>query len=64
MNNVELMQVGNTTDDVFEKATSLSLLQFSILDNVVKQLAILNILHHQKQMSWSLDDLNKRKCTS
>jgi hypothetical protein len=54
MDNIESMQVGNSTDNLFEVAACLFLLYFGILYNVVKQLSIFDVFHDQKQMPTSL----------
>ena len=37
MHDAELMQVGNSTDDMLEKSAGLNLLEFCLLDDVVKK---------------------------
>lgn len=58
MNNIELVKIGNTADDVLEEFAGLFLLQTIFLNNVIKQLTLLNILHHQKEMLGRFDYLS------
>lgn len=57
MHDVEAMQVGHAADDLFEIAAGLWLLHFGLLDDIVKQLAVLHVLHHQEEVPAGLDDL-------
>lgn len=56
MDNIEAMQICNPTDYLFEIPTSLFLLYFGVLNNIVEKLSVFNILHHQEKMSTGLDN--------
>ena len=48
MHNTELMQVGNSTDDVFKEPTGLKFVQFRLFDYVIEELSFFNVLHDQE----------------
>lgn len=50
MDDTQFMNVVDAADDVFEESASFLLLQFALLDNVIKEFALLHILHYQKQV--------------
>ena len=54
MHDIQLMKVRNTTNDVLEESTSLNFINFGASDDIVKQLAILNVFHDEKEMLGSL----------
>lgn len=56
MNNIKPVKISNSTDNLFKIFACLFLVNFCILDDVVEELAILDILHNQKQMPTSLDN--------
>ena len=64
MHNTQLMKIGHPTDNVLEEPASLQFLQFGLLDNIVKELSLLNVLHDQKQVPRSFDNLARRRFTS
>lgn len=64
MHNTELVNILDSADDVLEESASFLFFQFSLLDNVIKELSLLHILHNQKQVLWCLDNLNEEFCTS
>ena len=45
MNNIESMEVSNSTNNMFEIATSLCLFYFGIFDDKIKKLPILDVFH-------------------
>ena len=57
MNDIESMQVSDSTQNLFKKSASLLLLNLVLLDDKVKKLAVLNIFHDQKQVTRCFDDL-------
>ena len=59
MYDIELMQISYSTDHLFKVTTSFIFLNFRFLDNIIEQLAFLNILHDEKKVSGSLNDLNR-----
>lgn len=50
MDNVQLMKISHSADNMLEISASLQLFDLGDLDNIVKQFALLDILHYQKQM--------------
>jgi hypothetical protein len=64
MDDVELMEVGDATDDLLEEATGLGFWEFMLSDDVVEELALLDVLHHQEEMLGGLDDLRGGRSTS
>lgn len=48
MNNIKTMEVSHSRNNLFEIATCLFFINFSVLNNVVKELSILNVLHDKK----------------
>ncbi len=57
MNHIKSVQIGDSADKVTEEMAGLKLIDFIMLDNVVKELAALSILHNQKEMPASLNNL-------
>lgn len=43
---------------MLEEPASLRLFQFGLLDDIIKQLSLLDVLHNQEQMLGRLDDLH------
>lgn len=64
MNYAQFVEIGNSTDDMFEKSAGLNLLQFSLFDNVVEKFSFFDVLHHKEEVSGSFDYLAKIKVTS
>lgn len=59
MNNIKPMEVSHSRNNLFEIATCLFFINFSVLNNVVKELSILNVLHDKKQVPTRLNNLVK-----
>jgi len=59
MYNIKSMKICNSTNNLFKIATSFFLINFGIFNNKIKKLTILNILHNEKQMPTSLNNLIK-----
>ena len=64
MDDVELMQIGDSTDDLLEEPTGVWLIQLLHLDYQIEQFSLLHILHHQKEILRSFDNLDHRESTS
>lgn len=64
MNDVQLMQVGHSADNIFKKPAGLDFIKFGLFDNVVEQFSLFDILHHQEQMFGSFDNLYEWAGTS
>ena len=45
MHDIETVEVGDSTDNLFEVPTGLGLLDLGVLDNIIKELAVLDVLH-------------------
>jgi hypothetical protein len=58
VHDAELMQVGNSTDDMLEKSAGLNLLEFCLFDDVVKKFSFFYVLHNKEEVPGGLDDLN------
>jgi hypothetical protein len=63
MNDIELMNVLDTTNDLLEYFTGLRLRDSAImkgllfaLNDIIEELSALHVLHDEKQLLWSLDD--------
>jgi hypothetical protein len=56
MNNVQLMEVRYATNDMLEEATSLEFIYFVAIDDVIEQLALLNVLHDEEEVLRSLNN--------
>ena len=63
MNDIQLMNVLNTTNDLLEYFTSFRLRDSAImkallfaLNDIIEELSALHVLHDEKQLLWSLDD--------
>lgn len=56
MNNVEFVEVGDSTDNMFEVFAGSRLLYFGMFNDVIEKLAVLYVLHNQKQMAGGLYD--------
>ena len=50
MHNTQLVKIGHSADNVLKEPASLQLFQFGLLDNIVKELPLLNVLHDKKQV--------------
>ena len=48
MHYIESMEIRNSTDDLFKVFAGFLLFDFALLDNLVKQLSFLNVIHHQE----------------
>lgn len=59
MNNIKTMEVSYSRNNLFEISTCLFFINFSVLNNVVKELSILNVLHDKKQVPTRLNNLVK-----
>ena len=57
MANATLVNVLNTRDDLLEELAGLLFLQLFAFNDVLKELATQRILHDQKQLARSLDNL-------
>jgi hypothetical protein len=57
VNNVEFVEVGDPTDDIFEEATGLKFVEFGLLDDVVEEFSVFDVLHDQEEVPGRLDDL-------
>lgn len=57
MDDIELVQIGYSADNLLKVAASLCLLDFGVFDDIVKKLSILYVFHHEEQVSRRLDDL-------
>ena len=64
MHNTQLVKIGHSADNVLKEPASLQFFQFGLLDNIVKELPLLNVLHDKKQMPRSFDNLTRRLFTS
>ena len=57
MANATLVNVLNTRDDLLEELAGLLFLQLFAFNDVLKEFATRRILHNQKQLARSLDNL-------
>lgn len=57
MDDIEAMEVCDSTDDLLEISTGFLLVDFGVLNNIVKQLAVLYVLHDEEEMAAGFDDL-------
>lgn len=48
VNYIESMQISNPTDNLLEIPACLLLINFSMLDNIIEELTILDVLHDQE----------------
>ena len=46
MNDIQLVKISYSTDDVLEESAGLNFLQFSLLDYIIEELSFLDIFHH------------------
>jgi hypothetical protein len=58
------VEVGHPADDVLEEAAGLLLFEFGLLDDVVEELAALDVLHDEEEVAGGLDDLPRTTLTS
>ena len=59
MDDIELVEILDTSDDLMEELASLRLLHSLVGHDIVKQLSTLSVLHDKVQLFRSLDDLVK-----
>lgn len=57
MDDIQLVEVRHTTDDLFEETTGLCLGQLVLSDDMVEELPFFHVLHHQEEMLGGLYDL-------
>ena len=57
MNNIQLMQISDSTYHLFKISTCFIFLNFRLFYNIIKEFPFLNVLHNKKQMSWCLNNL-------
>lgn len=48
MDDIEFMEIWDASDDMLEEPTGLKFIQFGLLDDIVKELTLLDILHHEE----------------
>lgn len=58
------MKVCNSTDDMFEKSAGLQLIKFGLFDYIVEKFSFFDVLHDQKKMSGSFNNLSQSVFTS
>ena len=59
MDDVELMEVFNTSDDLVEEFEGLRLLNTLVLHDIVEELTSIRIFHDQIELLWRLNDFVK-----
>ncbi len=64
MDDIELMQIGDSTDYLLEISAGLILTNFILFNDIIKELSLLNVLHNQEQMPRCLYDLFYIRVTS
>ena len=57
MDDVELVKVLNSSDDLMKEFESLRLLHSLVLNNVIEELSSICVFHDQVKLLWRLDDL-------
>ena len=57
MDDVELVEVLNSSDDLMKELESLRLFYSLVLDDVIEELSSISILHDQVKLLWRLNDL-------
>jgi hypothetical protein len=57
MDNVELVDILNTANQLMVHSTCLFLRDLFVLDYIVKKLSIFNVFHDQKQLLWCFYNL-------
>ena len=57
MDDVELVKVLNSSDDLMKELESLRLFYSLVLDDVIEELSSISILHDQVKLLWRLNDL-------
>ena len=59
VDDAQLVQVLNTTDDLLEELACFRLFQLLLLDDVVKKFASTHKLHDQEELLWRLNNLEE-----
>lgn len=59
MHNIKFMRILNSVDELMIQLARFCLLELPIIHDILKELAVLNKLHHEKQILCSLNDLVK-----
>jgi hypothetical protein len=57
MDDVQLMQVSDSTDHLLEISAGFVLLNFGFLYDVVEEFALFDVLHDQEEVTRGLNDL-------
>ena len=57
MDDIEAMEICDSADDLLEISAGFLLVDFGVLNNIVKQLAVLDVLHDEEEMAAGFDDL-------
>jgi hypothetical protein len=64
MHDIQLVQISNSANNLFEKLTGLYFFKPRSFDDIIEEFSFFGILHDEKQMLCGFDNLSGGKGTS